>query len=680
MIRVVNSRFSGKTGLAVRAFLLLVAVVAGAGAGFGQDAVKDDPLTPADADLAARIAAVRAADYAGKDVMRVLDRTDVEVAESGLSTMTFHRVDRVLTVAGAVGEAVRSFDYDPKSSGVEIVRIRLWRDGKPRDLDLAGLRDTPAPDWSIFWGNRLKVFTLPRLKPGDAVETEHRRKGFVLALLADEDAEQRFIPPMRGHFFDIVPFWSDRPVKEKIYTVRLPRGKNLRTQFFNGTAETEARVDGETAFYRWTARDVAPLEREPGMSAPDDVAPKLIVTTTLDWREKSAWFHQANEDYGSFTVTPEVKAFTDALLKGARDDDEKISILTHWAAENIRYCGLSMGKGEGYILHTGEMTFQDRCGVCKDKAGMLVTLLRAAGFESYPAMTMAGSRVEDIPADQFNHCVTLVKRPTGYQLLDPTWVPGSMELWSSLEQEQQYLPGVPETSGLLTTPAADPAEHFIRITSTLDLAADGKLSGRASVETRGLGDSFMRRAVQRTVAARRADIFRNALAEISPLMKLTGYDCSSPEDLKNAMKIALRFECPDFAQAGEKSLRLRAPALAQYFADPGLAFFLQVRTDKPDRKYPLSLRCNGTWSWEETVKAPPGYRLARPPDDLRIDGAAASLERTVKALDDGFVVKQTLVLKKKTCPPSDYPNLKQVLDALRKERGRVFALVAGGDK
>ena len=39
-----------------------------------------------------------------------------------------------------------------------------------------------------------------------------------------------------------------------------------------------------------------------------------------------------------------------------------------------------MGKGEGYTLHTGEMIYNDRSGVCKDKAGIAITMLRAAGY------------------------------------------------------------------------------------------------------------------------------------------------------------------------------------------------------------------------------------------------------------------------------------------------------------
>ncbi len=637
-------------------------------------------LAPAipDADMAARIGAVQAADYPDADVVTVLDRTHVTMEENGLSRMRFLRVDKVLTDAGALRESVRNFDYDPKSSDVQVVRIRIWHDGQSTEIDPATIRDIPAADWAIFWGNRTKVVQLPRLKKGDAVETELVRKGFVLALLAGDDAEQRFIPPMRGHFFDIVPFWADRPVKEKTYVLEIPRGKTLRTRFFNGTAESECRMDGEKNAYRWTCRDIAPLEHEPGAPAPDDIAPKLIVTTTLTWQEKSAWFHKVNEDYGSFEVTPDVKAMVDGLVKNAASDDEKIAILTHWAADNVRYCGLSMGKGEGFTLHKGEMTFQDRCGVCKDKAGILITMLRAAGFESYPAMTMAGSRVEDIPADQFNHCVTLVKRPGGYQLLDPTWVPGSMELWSSLESDQQYLMGVPESADLKSTPPANPAEHVIRYNATLALGADGLLKGDISLTSLGLGDSALRRIQNATPPARRASWVGSILAGIHPAMECLSWKTTPVEDLGQSMRVDISFRCPSFAQPGEKTLRMRSPALAQLLSDRGSAFFLTMRTDKPERKAPFALRNPGTWEWEESVALPPGYQLAKPPDEIALDGPAASLKRTVTVKPGGFVVTQRLIIKKKLVAPSEYGNLKQVLDAVRKERNRVFTISSEG--
>ena len=79
-----------------------------------------------------------------------------------------------------------------------------------------------------------------------------------------------------------------------------------------------------------------------------DVAPKLMMSTTPDWKAKSRWFHKVNEDYGSFSPTPEAQAKVNELLKNVDDEMEKIAVLTHWVADNMRYSGISMGKGEGY--------------------------------------------------------------------------------------------------------------------------------------------------------------------------------------------------------------------------------------------------------------------------------------------------------------------------------------------
>ena len=160
--------------------------------------------------------------------------------------------------------------------------------------------------------------------------------------------------------------------------------------------------DGRKA-YTFAMEDMMPFRREPNMVDLFDAAPKLMMSSTPHWKDKSLWFNKVNEDYGSFAPLPEAQKKVDELIKGKKTEMEKIAVLTHWVADNIRYAGISMGKGEGYTLHDTKMNYTDRCGVCKDIAGTLVSFLRMAGFEAYPAMTMAGSRVESIPADHFNH-------------------------------------------------------------------------------------------------------------------------------------------------------------------------------------------------------------------------------------------------------------------------------------
>lgn len=285
----------------------------------------------------------------------------------------------------------------------------------------------------IYWGARQIMIEVGALEPGDVIEYEIAKKGFTYALLDSPDGdESRFIPPMRGQFYDIVPFWCYYPTVRKVYAVSLPMEKEVQFQFYQGECASSMRYEDGRKVYKFAVDEVMPFKIEPDMVDFYDAAPKLMMSTTHDWREKSLWFNKVNEDYGSFEAYAPAQKKVDELIRGKETEMEKIAVLTHWVADNIRYSGISMGKGEGYTLHNTEMNYTDRCGVCKDIAGTLISFLRMAGFEAYPAMTMAGSRVESIPADHFNHCVAVVKLSDGtYSRWTLLGCRFCRELWSS---------------------------------------------------------------------------------------------------------------------------------------------------------------------------------------------------------------------------------------------------------
>lgn len=91
-----------------------------------------------------------------------------------------------------------------------------------------------------------------------------------------------------------------------------------------------------------------PVRREPNMVDLYDAAPKLMMSSTPHWKDKSLWFHKTNEDYGSFAPLPEARQKVNELIRGKKTEMEKIAVLTHWVADNIRYAGITMGKGEGF--------------------------------------------------------------------------------------------------------------------------------------------------------------------------------------------------------------------------------------------------------------------------------------------------------------------------------------------
>ena len=497
-------------------------------------------------------AAGDATTFPNDNTVVVFDSTLVNVKETGLSYVNTHTLTKILNYKGALDLSVVKFGYDPLSAYVDIIKVVIYKnDGSVKELDMTKVMDYPAPARAIYWSAREKMIEVGRLDPSDAVEVYQFRKGFTYALLGgQEDDDNKYIPPMKGHFYDIVDFWSHMPVKSKVYQVELPKDKPIQYQFYNGESQTSVWFKGDNAVYTFSKTDIMPFKSESRMVAFSDVAPKLLLSTSPDWYAKSKWFYKVNEDFGSFEYTPEIKAKVDEILRGAKDELDSITRLTHWCGDEIRYSGISMGCGEGYTLHKGSMTFSDRCGVCKDKAGMLITMLRAAGFKSYAAMTMAGSRIDYIPADQFNHSVTVVKLKDGkYHLLDPTWVPFVRELWSSAEQQQQYLMGVPEGADLATTPLSPPENHFLRVTGNSELSGDGTLTGTITLTAEGQTDAGIRGMYFRY--SNKTQWFQNIekdLLRISPRAEVTSIDYGDPMNyLASPVLIKIEYRIPEYA-------------------------------------------------------------------------------------------------------------------------------------
>ncbi len=578
--------------------------------------------------------------YKGCHTLTHFDSTKVFMEESGLSRVEYHKRFALLDYTGCKENNVVKMDYDPLSAYVEIRQVLVHRYYSGNTDTIVGTEngerrtgkvvyDYVAPARLIYWGASQKMVEIGHLDPRDEVEIWTFRKGYTYALLngerktenGDQD-ESRYIPPMRGHFYDIVPFWSDQPITDKVYSVNVLTSKKLRFSFYNDmTGVTMDSVqDGDRTIYTFRRHDIMPLKHEPSALADNDMQCKLLLSTAPSWESKSMWFYGVNEDYGSFKSTPEVTAKVKELLKDAKSEQDSISILTHWVADNIRYCGISMGEGEGYTLHNAEMNFTDRCGVCKDKAGMLVAMLRAAGFKSYAAMTMAHERIDRIPADQFNHSVCVVQHRNGqYELLDPTWVPGVRELWSSAEQQQGYLMGLPNGADLMETPVSPAERHYVRIKGESKIKKNGTLEGTFTVTAEGQSDASVRGVFK----ARQSEWQRNLemeLLRIAPnaLIKKVTY---TDEDtyLEHPVSITYKYSIPNYAIVDDDNL-VFIPLLARNLYSRAMGH-LYFDTTATERTQPFADRCSRLVEINETITLPAEYKTMK--YNAMIDGVVS---------------------------------------------------------
>lgn len=564
--------------------------------------------------------------YTGSNTLTLFDSTGVYMEESGLSHVVNHKCIKMISFKGCSDYSTYKIDYDPLSAYCDIERVLVHRavTDKTDTLLWPGrdgnivVYDYVAPARMIYWGASQKMVQVGRLNLGDRLEIWTYKKGYTYALLQDEvpslnatfaalpDDDARYVPPMKGHYYDIVPFWSDQPVQKKVYQLNIMDIKSLQYKVYNGELDIRreaADEEGRTIYTFSNKEDIMPLKREPRALANNDIQCKLLLSTSPDWQAKSRWFFGVNEDYGSFKPTPEVQKKVNEILRGCKTEMDSISALTHWVADNIRYAGISMGPGEGFTLHNQEMNYKDRCGVCKDKASTLIGFLRAAGFKAYAAMTMAGERIDRIPADQFNHSVCAVQLHNGkFEMLDPTWVPNVRELWSSAEQQQGYLIGTAEGCDLMETPVSPAEKHYIRIIGESAIDMEGTLTGTFTVSAEGQSDATVRYLFDEPMSEWRSNL-ELQLLQIAPNAEIIDIQYTDPDHyLDHPVSITYRYRIPHYATVDKEVISF-IPLTARNlfsFAMGHLRFNLSPET----RTQPFSDRCSRLVDIREIITLP----------------------------------------------------------------------------
>lgn len=599
--------------------------------------------------------------YPNATYVTIFDSTSVDVMSSGLSYVNTRLLHKVLRSKGAIELRSIVLDYDPLSAFIEFTKVKVWKsNGDVKELSLKDVLDYPAYAHMIYWGARQKMIEIGRLEPGDAVEIEFKRKGYTYALLSND--EDKYIPPMKGHFYDIVNFYSEVPVLMKYYSITLPTEKNLKYKIFNASdIKSKKLVENGNDIFKFERERFFPIAAEPFMVAISDVSPKVVMSTAPNWESKSMWFYKVNEDYKSFETFPELDNLVRDIIKNAKTEYDSIAMLTHWVADNIRYCGVSMGKGEGYTLHNAKMNFHDRCGVCKDKAGMLIAMLRSAGFKSYPAMTMAGSRIEDIPADQFNHCVTLVKVKSGkFKILDPTWVPFVRELWSSAEQQQNYLPGIPGGADLQITPISKPQNHYINIDVRSKLERDGRLNGSVRMMAEGQSDSGFRRYLVSNLKSDWYNIIKQMIYKVDKKVVIDSISFGDPYDYSVPFGMYMSFSIPDYAIMGERELIIKSFA-SRLFLDK--FYHLRIGNYNMERNYSFRDRCSRMITINEQIELPERCNLKFSPASDIIDSKIAKFDGGYKLEENTLKLQFNVSFSKREYLKDDWLLFKEVVNA-----------------
>lgn len=699
-MRIASSRPSP----ARAAFLLLVAAVSilvpAAGAATGRAAPAKAAAPPGEPPAPTpftRLAdAGTAKDHDGAGLVVAFEHAVNRVKPSGVTYVDAYRLTKVLTSEGCRDNSVLYWHYDPQSQALEVREVNVLRGGAKLPVDVALVRDLPAPQSAIYWRDRIKTLQLPRLQVGDGIEVVTFSKGFTYALLAgeggaaaaagaaawmaDAPGDEKYIPPMPGEYFDIVLFAGDQPIVEKRYELVLPKDKRLHAENYNGAVYSSVSYDAETTTYAWWCKDVPARAHEPSQPDASDLVAKVVMATAESWEAKSRWFFDVNRN--QFEVTPEIRAKVDEVLAAAgaatAGDLRKAEVLVHWAAQNIRYSGQTMGQGEGFTLHPGNMIFEQRSGVCKDIAGMLITMMRAAGLDSYAAMTMAGSRIESVPADQFNHCVTALRLGDGsFVMYDPTWVPYNNDIWSKRETEQHFLVGTPQGETLSRIAYSPAAESPLVARHEAVLGDDGTLTGTLRLSGGGATDGRLRRIPNGTRRGELVNAVAQMLAPAGQRVQDIVVTHRAVDDFTGDMWLQVTYRIPRFTAAVDGRWSFTSPLLGWLHASGG-PFGAGSQEWAKERQTDVMLWNTQRVDAQETITLPRGWQLREAPTAKPVSETYASFSGSVAQKGRVLTVAATATVDRRQVPPDGYGGFRKAVHASRDWSQQAFTFTREG--
>ena len=453
--------------------------------------------------------AVDSTKYPEQSTVLLLDDGVVSVEPDGRETRTYHQITQVLRQRAVAGLSERQFTYDPDHQRLTVNTMRVvGLDGhviseKPA---LSQESDMPAARTNPVYEHR-KVLRLSL-------------SGVAVGTLLDASWTIELRKPYRqGDFFDAWRVTAGTTVLRSRYIINAPKDMQLRIVEHHLDFPRKDTILGSRKIYEWTTRDVAWVKGEPYAPPADsnDLAMNIDVAGPGSWADVGRWYSGMAVD--RLRADQRLRDTVRGVVAGAATLVDSVHAVHRWVAQDIRYVAVALGQG-GYQPRFPDEVFSTGFGDCKDKATLLIDALSTLGVEAYPVLISAGGKPDStLPTIRaFNHEIVAVKRPTGYQYVDPT---------SSLSRFET-LPGYDagrfalvvhadgQTEPVMTPPAPADSNRFeSRLTGTL--STDGTFSGRADNQGTGQIELGFRAMLQnRPDSTQRAAMLRNMAASVFP--------------------------------------------------------------------------------------------------------------------------------------------------------------------
>src|SRR5579862_1133975 len=568
----------------------------------------------------------------------LFDESQVAVQDNGKIEVR-HRVAYKLLRPEArsrYGYAAVNFDNETKVNSFKAWTIAA--DGREFAVSEKDALETALSGDAFFSDDRARVLKLPEANVGSIVGYEYVQEQPPF-ILEDDWSFQRTIPIKRARF-----------------VLQLPPSWEFSASWFN-YSEQKPQVAG-TSQHVWELTDLPAVEEEPDMPARGTIEGHLGVKyfppggsqrgrITASWKNLGLWYYGLTQP--SLTSSPQIKQKVAALTAGIPDPVGKIRALTEYMQRQIRYVAIEIGIG-GFQPHSAADVFNNQYGDCKDKATLLLSMLREIGVDAYYVIidTDRGVVRPDFPSIHFNHVILAIRLPDkpsdpdlyatvsdaklGQLLLfDPTnpYVP--LGYLPPYLQDSYGLVVSPDGGDLLLMPLLPPSSNRLLRTAKFSLNPAGDLTGDVHELTWGAPAEQDREMFLKAQPAKRADVVESFLSGFLNNFTLTAASLGNLEKYDQTFALNYKFVSPGYASSAGDMLFVRPRVLGDKYTS-----LLELFAEKKPRKYPIEFEEATRQDDVFDISLPVGYAIDGLPKPVEANCDYATY-RSETSVSDGVM-------------------------------------------
>jgi hypothetical protein len=600
-------------------------------------------------------------DYPEASAVFMKLQESADVAEDGFVTIARNRLIKVLTLRGRERYSNQQFLYNTDDTEISVLKgVTVRKTGRVVEVEADAINDvTPAflRDATMYANVMEKVISFPVAGPGSTMELQ---------------LSEAHRPTPDGSYSGIEHMGALDPLLEASFTIRYPEGAEapLTEGRTGGLGNTTLRKSEEPGEIVWSVADVPALVEEEHMPSYSSLHPTVIYSSYRTWDEPAAFF--AGQFFPHVQTDGAIAARVVELGSDLSPAEKRKAVFLE-VATDIRNVHLNLGLG-GYEPNDASEVLENKYGDTRDKAVLLVSMLRAAGIEAYPAVVAGlpdAPFTEDVPTlKQFTRILVAVPDGDSYRYLDPFLDDVSYGFLRWGRGNTALVVRDDGTGELVEIPGFRAQESRSTQNLTVTLDEKGNADVIADCNLIGFFDRKARRDLKDATPSEAEKLFDSAANLVSTGATDEGYEYSDLTDLTAPVRVSQTVRAEELAVPQGDMMIVHLPPYPHGFAQSG------IYPSLAERRYAFEFPCEFESVLTINLSLPDGYEVAWLPDDVTLTTPDVAFEIACDLDEENHAVvwRRSVTVNERSIPVERYDEFKDSYDTLGSPKNRLVLL------